>query len=138
SPGSNLEYTLHVDNSALSITSNGQYAVVTSVDTVRIEDDIFPARAVTKFRCIHPSAEVRLGAWDIRTDTVVVESGSIQPGNATLTITSPTGTDPKDNPMIKPTYQDLEITTSGNLTEAVLLFKYGNITHRLPVRRRQP
>jgi hypothetical protein len=40
--------------------------------------------------------------------------------------------------MIKATCQDLEITTYGDLEAAVLLFKYTNIRHRLPVRKRQP
>jgi hypothetical protein len=55
-PGSNLEYTLTIDDNSQSITSNGQMAVVTSVDTVRIPGDVTD-QAVTKFRYIDPPGE---------------------------------------------------------------------------------
>jgi hypothetical protein len=38
--------------------------------------------------------------------------------------------------MIKAIYQDLIITTTGGLEEAVILFKCVNITHQLSVRKR--
>jgi hypothetical protein len=53
-PGSNLEYTITINDNSQSITSNGQMAVVTSVDTVRISGDV-TNQAVTKFRYIDPS-----------------------------------------------------------------------------------
>jgi hypothetical protein len=133
-PGSNIEYTIIVDNNSQSITSNGQMAVVTNVDTVWIPGDV-DNLAVTKFRCFDPPG-VTLGPDAVVTDTIFVEDGLIQPNTAKLIIKSPsvTGrTAPRWNRMIKETYQDLIITTEGNLTEAVIFFKYTNITHRLPV-----
>jgi hypothetical protein len=134
-PGSNLEYTIYINDGSQSITSNGQMAVVTSVDTVWISGDV-TEQVVTKFKFIDPPG-VTINP-DVRsTDTVFVESGSIQPNGAKLIITSPKDTYWLTDPMIKATYQDLKITAE-NLNSAVIFFKYGNITHRLPVRNRLP
>jgi hypothetical protein len=135
-PGSNLEFTITIDDDAQSITSNGQMALVTSADTVWISGDVTD-QAVTKFRYIYPQG-MPPHPDVLITDTIIVDTASIQPKNptATLTITSPSGTSWRNNPMIKATNQDLKITTTGNLEEAVILFKCVNITHRLPVRKR--
>jgi hypothetical protein len=135
-PGSNIEYTITVDDNALSITSNGQYAMVTSVDTVRIQSDVTD-QAVTKYKAIYPP-ELTKPLGMPMTDTIFVDTKSIQPDDVELIIKSPKDTYWQDNPMITEDYQDLVITTAGKLKETVILFKYGNITHRLPVRRRPP
>jgi hypothetical protein len=133
-----IEYTVVVDNDALSITSNGQMAVVTNVDTVRIPGDV-TEQAVAKFRCVYPQGGTPIqSGWGAAalSDTIIVDTATILPKNprADLIIISPKGGDA--GTPIQPTYQDLVISTTGNLTEAVILFKYGNITHRLPIRKR--
>jgi hypothetical protein len=137
-PGGNLEYTITINDNSQSITSNGQYAVVTSVDTAWISGDVTD-QAVAKFRYIYPP-EMTAAPIDFagmrKADTIVIESGSIRPGSATLAITSPSGTNWETNPIIKPTNQDLKITTGNGLEEAVIIIKCGNIYHRLPIRRR--
>jgi hypothetical protein len=130
-PGSNIEYTVRVDDDSQSVTSNGQFAIVTNVDTVKIPDDVTDAKVAT-FRHINPTELTNLRP---RVDTIIVESGSIQPPGATLKITAPTGTDWYWKPMITDKNQDLKITTENGLEKAVLLIKFGNITHRLPVRK---
>ncbi|MDR0700467.1 MAG: hypothetical protein LBG28_14810 [Tannerella sp.] len=117
-PGSNLEYTVVVDGSMQYITSNGQYAVATSVDTVRISG-VVDNMAVTTYRYINPT-EVNI----IR-GLVTVES--VQPANATLEITAPVVSDPilgQTHPILGQT-QTLRITASNDLEEGVLLFWKG-------------
>jgi hypothetical protein len=130
-PPSNIEYTVQVDDDSQSVTSNGQYAVVTNVDTVRIAGDITSPQTVATFRYINPT-EVELSTT-IVTDTIYVEPGSVKPSGATLAITEPL---PALNgkPITKSNRQ-LKIQTSGNLTEAVLILWFGNIKHRLPVKK---
>jgi hypothetical protein len=135
-PPSNIEYTVYVKDNARSITSNGQYAVVTSVDTVWITDDV-TNQTVATYRYINPT---ELDSLPIMMDTIYVRSSNyIKPNTATLTITSPlqggshplpiTATKGKDN-------HELKITTTGSLDSTDIHFRFGGIRHRLPVRRR--
>ncbi|MDR1224857.1 MAG: hypothetical protein LBL07_18565 [Tannerella sp.] len=122
-PGSNIEYTVRIEDGSQSITSNGQYAVVTSVDTVKLTTDVTD-QTVATFRSIDPTG----GGLNIDDNSISVED--IQPGGAALTITSPS-----TSGSIATGNKDLKITTTGNLTQATILFKYGNITHRLYVKK---
>jgi hypothetical protein len=124
-PGSNIEYTVRIDDGSQAITSNGQYAIVTSVDTVRITGDLSTPTVVATFRYIDST-----GILDVTENSVSVEAGSIQPSGATLSVTAPVGSSP-----IKSTNEELKITTAGNLTQGVVLFKLGNITHRLYIKK---
>ena len=123
-PGSNIEYTVLVEDGSQSITSNGQYAIVTNVDTVKLTGDI-TNQTIATYRYIDPT-----GVLSVTENSVLVESGSVQPGGATLTITDPITTNP-----ITSTNKELKITTTGNLTQGVILFKLGNITHRLYIKK---
>jgi hypothetical protein len=124
-PGSNIEYTVQITDNSQSVTSNGQYAIVTSVDTVKITGDMTTATTVATFKYINPTG-ISLSGIE---NSVGVESASIRPtgSGATLNITSPL--------MITDVNQELQITTSGGLTEGVILFRLGNITHRLYVKK---
>jgi hypothetical protein len=124
-PGSNIEYTIRVDDNSQSVTSNGQYAVVTSVDTVRIPGNV-TNQTVATFRYIDPKGTLKLRP-EVGLNSISVES--VQPNTATLFVT-PSGTNQITN-----TNQPLQITTTGNLEQAVILFKLGNIMHRLPVKK---
>ncbi|HCC50782.1 MAG TPA: hypothetical protein DEQ30_00965, partial [Porphyromonadaceae bacterium] len=104
--------------------SNGQYAIVTNVDTVKLTGDI-TNQTIATYRYIDPT-----GVLSVTENSVLVESGSVQPGGATLTITDPITTNP-----ITSTNKELKITTTGNLTQGVILFKLGNITHRLYIKK---
>jgi hypothetical protein len=118
-PGSNIEYTISVKDGSQAITSNGQYAIVTSVDTVKVSTSVMN-QAVATFRYIDPT-----GAMNTSVNSISVES--VRPDNA-LTIEAPTGANPITNAS-----QELKIT-SYNLVEGVILFRLGNISHRLYVR----
>jgi hypothetical protein len=63
------------------ITSNGQYAIATGVDTVWTAGDVTD-QAITTFRLMNPTEVMMSGH-------VIVEAGSIQPAGATLEITAP-------------------------------------------------
>jgi hypothetical protein len=129
SPGSNLEYTIVVDGGMQYITSNGQYAVATSVDTVRISGKV-EDQAVTTYRIINPTEVGRIGS---------VTVDSVYPPGAKLEITWPNRVNPQtgqieSHPIAETTYT-LRITASDDLEEGVLLFQAGNIWHRLHVKR---
>jgi hypothetical protein len=134
-PGSNIEYTIHVDGGMQYITANGQYAIATSVDTVWISGDV-EDKAVTTYRVII-AKEMTGASWMGVGGGVKVES--VYPSNAKLEITAPISVNPQTNeithPMSPVTTQTLRITTE-NLTEGVLLFSTGNLLHRLHVKRR--
>jgi hypothetical protein len=134
--GSNIEYTIRVDDGQY-ITSNGQYAVVTSVDTVRISGDV-TNQTVATFRFINPSGQM-INYIDSDTggtqglNEISVEVTTVKPNGATLSITSPE--ELVNAFVITGTKRELKITTTGGLTEGVIRFKLGNITHRLPVKK---
>jgi hypothetical protein len=123
-PGSNIEYTVRIEDGSQSITSNGQYAVVTSTDTVKITGDI-TNQTVATFRYVDPT-----GILNVTDNSISVDLSSILPSGATLSIAAPTGTNPITN-----TNKELKITTGNNLTQGVILFKLGNITHRLCIKK---
>jgi hypothetical protein len=121
-PGGNIEYTVRITDHSQFITSNGQYAIVTSVDTIKITGNV-SNETVATFRYINPTG-IALTSID---NSITVDSGSIRPVGATLSITSTPST-------IAETNRELKITTSGNPTEGIILFRLGNITHRLSVK----
>jgi hypothetical protein len=120
-PGSNMEYTVRIEDGSQSITSNGQYAIVTSVDTVRLTKGTVTDETVT-FYYINPA-----GVQKISVNSISVESS--QPGNALTIEPAGQGSITKSYP----SYQNLKITAT-NLQEGVILFEFGNITHRLHVK----
>jgi hypothetical protein len=136
-PPSNIEYTVRVEDDSRSITSNGQYAVVTRDDTVKITGDVTD-QAVTTFRYINQTGST----LQTQTDTIYVESPHIRvlPPGATLTITSPQVIGENLFPITNTNgvNQELRITTTGNLEEANIIFRFGNIWHYLPVRKVYP
>ena len=113
--GSNIEYTVRIEDDSRYITSNGQYAIITSVDTIKI-----PAGVVTNLEV----AQFRYGGTvvgSVTTNSVAVESGS------GLSITAGGAITNSNKP--------LRITATNTFTNGVIAFKYGNITHRIIVKR---
>jgi hypothetical protein len=110
------------------ITSNGQYAIATSVDTIRISGKV-EDQATTTFRMINPT-EVGISG-DVTVD-------SVYPPNATLYITWLNGIGSQGaliHPIAPTTTHTLRITASDDLEMGVILFQAGNIYHRLYVKR---
>jgi hypothetical protein len=66
--GSNIEYTVEIKDGSNHVTSNGQYAIVTSIDTAYVT---VPAMNVTiaTFRCQLPTKMSSLGQFPINTVT---------------------------------------------------------------------
>ena len=124
SPGSNIEYTITVNDDSRYITSNGQYAIITNVDTVKIPTGIITNMNVALFRYFDPAYIIHSSS----ANSITVESGSIVPGSATLTISPSVGP-------ISPSNSPLIISASSGLTQGVIVFRLGNITHRLIVKR---
>ena len=126
-PGSNIEYTVSISDDSRYITSNGQYAIITSTDTVKIPAGLItsPGLDVATFRYNDPK-----GVLNTSENSVLVESTSIIPSGATLSI-STSGLGPIAN-----SNNTLTVTNaSANFTQGVIVFTLGNITHRLVVKR---
>ncbi|MDR2384887.1 MAG: hypothetical protein LBD80_04380 [Tannerella sp.] len=131
-PPSNIEYTVYVNDNSRSITSNGQYAVVTNVDTVWLTGDVTD-QTVATYRYINPTGT----PLTILTDTIYVRPSYLnKPSGATLTITSPPMYPLPISATGGTANHELKITTSGNLDSTVIHFRFGGIHHYLPVRKR--
>jgi hypothetical protein len=122
-PGSNIEYTVEVRDGASHITSNGQYAIVTSVDTAYVEA---PATDVT-----------------IATARYQLPTGmSLDGGESTLINSiSATGTDltvhsPNNVTGLTDSDQAVRVTTTSSFTGGQIIFRLGNITHTLHVKKK--
>jgi hypothetical protein len=125
-PGSNIEYILKIEDDSKSISSNGQYAIITSVDTAYIRstgtvnDSIIataryqlPTEITTP-----PTSEIGVSA--------VTPASSMELGNTSILTLGPTN-------------GEIRVTvTNAAFTEGVITLKLGNITHRLYVKRKQP
>ena len=122
-PGSNIEYTIRIDDDFRYITSNGQYAIVTDVDTAYIENTGSQSIATVKY--MFPTGTLAAGT----VNSVTVESGNL--GTFAPSTIPPETTNPSNNVTINPT----SLVSSGSV-QGVLLFKLGNISHRLVVKRK--
>jgi hypothetical protein len=116
-PGSNIEYTVEVKDGSSHITSNGQFAIVTSVDTAYVDASAAPFNAtVATARCQLPTEmSVVTGAASSILLVDVTPAGSaalVSP--TTLTYTNA----PVVVKIISPTF-----------TSARVKFTFGNITH---------
>ncbi|MDR2145324.1 MAG: hypothetical protein LBE91_02550, partial [Tannerella sp.] len=117
-PGSNIEYTVKVDGAYDHITSNGQYAIATSVDSAFVRADTANA-AIAKVRYILGTGMSSLGT---AVDTVMTTTGS------GLTVNSPIKLKPT------PSSADVVVTTTGSFQEDSIIFRLGNIVHKLYVK----
>jgi hypothetical protein len=124
-PGSNIEYTIEVRDGANHITSNGQYAIVTSVDTAYVE---VPANTVkiATVRYQLPPGMLPL-TLNYTSNTASVTSTP----NSTLILHSPNSTN-----SLTGTNQDVAVTTSMGFIAGQVIFKYGNITHTMHVKKK--
>jgi hypothetical protein len=113
-PGSNIEYTVKVSDDMTHITSNGQYAIASNVDTAYIPATI-GEHIIGSIRYIDPTPGVNV-------TYSVIATGSIGLGNPTpSSLTS-------SNQYIKVNKSN---TTTG---EGKVIFTLGNITHTIYVK----
>lgn len=125
---SNIEYTIKIEDNSQSITSNGQYAVVTNIDTAYVEAGVSDATIAT-VRYQLPSEMTALTSHLLSVSSIAVTSGS----GLTLASSMPTsfsGMSPNQNTNV------IVTTTTAFATEAVITFKLGNIIHNLVVKRK--
>lgn len=122
-PGSNMEYTLIIDGGSESVISNGQYAIVTSVDTAYV-----PAgTAVSDYTVAMARYQTPQGmSLDVSTVNTIAVTGVTSPGSMTLGATGITALSTADG--------KIKVTTNSSFTEGIITLRLGNITHRLPVK----
>jgi hypothetical protein len=123
-PGSNIEYTITINDESKSATSNGQYAIITSIDTAYItstgavSDSII---ATARYQLPPQITALAVGTTNSVSATSATPSGSMtSSGISALTATN----------------GDIKVTASNLFTEGVITLKLGNITHRLYVKRK--
>ena len=120
-PGSNIEYTIEEDGGSKSIISNGQYAIITSVDTAYMTTGAVAASVIVTARYTLPQG---LTASSI-TNSISVTSATPAGSLAISGITALSATDGNINISVTPAFDNGTIT-----------LKLGNITHLLPVKRK--
>lgn len=126
-PSSNIEYTIKIEDDAKAITSNGQYAIVTSVDTAFVKGSIAQTNlSIATVRAQLPS-EMTGVIFSSESISVTSGSGLSLHSSTPTTFTSMT---PNMN------YQVVINTTTAFSTGSigVITFKLGNIIHRLIVK----
>ena len=126
-PGSNIEYTVRIDDDFKYITSNGQYAIVSSIDTIKIPTTAQTNLTVGSIR-YQPSSSMT-------TNIVTTVNSATASSGFTLVAPAPTaGLDivaPYDN-------RDIVISAPAGTTSGTVTFKLGNITHIIPIIRQAP
>jgi hypothetical protein len=115
-PGSNIEYEVAVRDGASHITSNGQYAVVTSVDTAYV--------TVSEINTTIARARFQL---PIEMTTLVTgTTNSVSASGTGLTLNTPF--------LLTSTDVDVKVSTASGFTGGKIIFQLGNITHELVVK----
>ncbi|MDR1724369.1 MAG: hypothetical protein LBR84_10590 [Tannerella sp.] len=123
-PGSNIEYEIKVlDTQFKSITSNGQYAVMTSSDTVKIPAGSLPYSNVT---VLSAKYEVPTGSTFYSSSVNQILIASSNP-SGDLTISSST--------TMTTTAAPVNINATSTFIDGVITFNLGNISHRVIVKR---
>ena len=147
--GSNLEYTIKITDGARAITSNGQYAIVTNVDTIKLPAGAVTVPSAALFRYEDPKGFV--DKVDTTTSISVLPVNWILVENAsggTMTVTPhgrylPTTSTIIFNhsapwfytreKLITPTNRPLDVTVDAGFVSGTVVFFLGNIEHRVHV-----
>jgi hypothetical protein len=120
-PGSNIEYTVYINDGSSSVTSNGQYAIVTSVDTAYIASG---ATGVT-IATARYQLPAKMPSLTATTNTIVATGALALAAGSITSLTNVNG-----NVIVNATGAGL---TSGSIQGRVV-FTLGNITHTLVVK----
>jgi hypothetical protein len=120
-PGSNIEYTITVGDDSKFTKSNGQYAIVTSVDTAYV-----PAgTAVSDFTIA--TAKYLMPQGTLASSTInTIAVTSVASGTMSLGATSITALSTSNG--------NIKINTNASFTEGIVTLTLGNITHHLQVK----
>jgi len=114
--GSNIEYDVTMDADSRFMTSNGQYAIVTSMDTAKVAASGASNVTIARAQVYVPSGVTT----SVTTNSITASTG--------LTLNSPS-TFAATN-----TYYPIVVTTTSGFTTGTITFKYGNITHVMYVK----
>ena len=122
-PGSNIEYIVYVSEDSKA-TSNGQYAIVSSIDTIKI-----PASG--PFSGVVGNVRYQPGAT--MTTSIVTSVNNMTTTGANFGVLSPAAANSLD--IIGPSYDrvNIQINALAAFTTGSITFKLGNITHTIPV-----
>ena len=128
--GGNIEYTVVISDGSRHITSNGQYALVTNVDSV-----IIYTANMGQFTNIGSPLSIRYEDPKVVLDPATrlafsVSSENTFPASTTISAIAPTS--------ITPANQEVRVTIGNNFERGYLVFTLGNITHKVHVTRRMP
>jgi hypothetical protein len=126
-PGSNIEYTILINDGSTNVISNGQYAIVTNeglTDTLERFTYGNTTAHVVKARYQFPP---EMGGVIVPGTRNTIEVQTVTPGaDADAFTVSPI--------FLSPTLTDIDVTIKPTILTAVsgvLIFRLGNITHRV-------
>lgn len=120
-PGNNIEYTVEVKDGSSHVTSNGQYAIVTSVETAYVQAGASNV-AIATARFQLPTEMSGLGTGTVNTITVT----DALPANS-ISLISPTALTNAD--------VAITITTTLPFESAKIKLTLGNIVHYIVVKK---
>lgn len=115
-PSSNIEYTVRIEDSMNKVTSNGQYAIATNIDTAYVSASA-TNRPIAHIRYEDPSGQMQASV-----NSLLVSEAT--PAGS-LTLVSPT--------QISASNVDIVVTTNASFQKGVILCKLGNVEHKLIV-----
>ena len=123
-PASNIEYTIVVGDNSKDVVSNGQYAIVLSMDTVIFKDPAAQYWEIGTVKYLLPPE--MLSSWTTTTNSISIQTLSSTTGDPVLiyptTITSV-------NQMIFIETSPMTLTAT-----AIVTFQLGNIIYKKPLR----
>ena len=124
-PGGNIEYVVNVGEDAKA-TSNGQYAIVSSLDTIKV-----PAGTGAHNGIVGGTVRYQPGA--AMTTPLVTSINTMTVSGAGLTVpTTPTAANTLD--IVAPYDRvDIVVNVALGFTTGSITFNLGNITHTIPV-----
>ena len=117
-PGSNIEYTITVNDNFKYITSNGQYAIVSSMDTIKVSAGQQNNITVGSIRYQATSMPPIIGS--------MVNTSSSTGTGLTLNAPSSLSTTPG-------VPANIIVSVTAGFISGSITFKFGNITHTIPV-----
>ena len=116
-PGSNIEYTVEAPNGFDYVTSNGQYAIVTSVDTAYVAANTANDTIATA-KYVLPAEMTSLNT---------------SPNTIMATGTGLTLNEPAPPAKLTDMNQNIVVTATSSFTQGTIEFNLGNVTHTLVV-----
>jgi hypothetical protein len=119
-PGSNIEYTLKASDGASHVTSNGQYAIETNVDTVYVPVGVASSVTIIARYLLPTGIALAPGTTNI--------VGNSLPAGMSWSSSPP--------PPLTASYQDYTVNISGSYTGpgAAISFGLGNIYHYVSIK----